>query len=64
MKTNKNLKRTIILVLVIIVILGIWQIKVSMTGCGGDFNWMVKCPVGSYCKVGNNPLAGGRCSIF
>lgn len=64
-------RRLFIIVFFFFVALGIfslWQYnlyqKLSRTaiGCGGDWSWSVRCPIGSYCRsIGRGPLAGGYC---
>lgn len=66
-----NSKSPLIFIVVIFIpvaVFGLWQyglhLKFSATdmSCGGDWAYMVKCPLGSYCRsLGQNPLAGGIC---
>lgn len=65
-----------LLILVFLVVLTtlslyIWQISLQNSlenepvDCGGDFNYKVTCPIGSYCKEGDlGPLAGGYCTPY
>ncbi len=63
------------IVILVLIILGlifiVWQYYVSIkmstepTGCGGDWNYNIQCPSGSYCKsAGRYPLEGGMCSSY
>lgn len=39
--------------------------KNNAVSCGGDWNYSVKCPLGTYCASSNlNPLAGGTCQPY
>jgi len=66
-------KRLIIFLIFIVLVGGFvyWQYTVSKSlgnktvSCGGDFSYMMKCPVGTYCKsLGQGPGAGGICSPY
>ncbi|OGC50190.1 hypothetical protein A2716_03185 [candidate division WWE3 bacterium RIFCSPHIGHO2_01_FULL_40_23] len=68
--------KVIVLALFItIVVLGIfiiWQLKLRndiltkySLACGGDWSYMNKCPIGSYCRdLGYGKLAGGVCTTY
>lgn len=68
---SSNKKKLIVAIFFgVLFILLIWQtgllvfLKLKPVPCGGDWNYWIKCPFGSYCKESENPLAGGSCKPF
>lgn len=68
---RKMSKLLIIIFLVVLVIFGLWQYFLHQRlfstniSCGGDWSYMVKCSLGSYCQsLGQGPLAGGLCKAW
>lgn len=69
---NLKLAYTVLPFLIIAVAFLALQIYVTVSlknkknlGCGGDWNYQNKCPIGSYCKsLGQGDFAGGMCTPF
>lgn len=55
----------LVLILLIVFEFNLYKSKKLPGSCGGDFQYRVKCPIGSYCKPSTpGPMAGGSCQTF
>lgn len=68
--TKLKLLLSLVLIIVLVIVIAKYFVNSSYVsqrtmGCGGDFSYDVKCPIGTYCKsLNQGPLHGGICTPF